>query len=169
MTRGRWVVGLILLVAILGVALLTRRPSAPSLLNHGATPTGAALTKEERRQRLEQAPEAHLADNLNHAGNTLQQDLAIVGSLIAAYRSNYPSRGNPIGDNREITDTFLGTNPNGIIFLRAGHPAINARGELCDRWGTPFVFHAESGRKMEVRSAGPDRRPWTNDDVTIVP
>ena len=128
-----------------------------------------ALTKEERQRTLRDAPEAHLADELNKPGGTLREDVAIVGSMIAAYRSNYPGRGNPVGDNREITETLLGRNPNGIIFLPAGHPAINAQGELCDRWGTPFRFHAESGLKMEVRSAGPDRQWWTPDDVFLVP
>jgi len=38
--------------------------------------------------------------------------------MLAAYRSIYPGRGNPIGDNRDIVETLLGGNPNGIIFLR---------------------------------------------------
>jgi hypothetical protein len=134
-----------------------------------ASVTPTLLTKEARAKLLRDAPEAHLADDLNLPGGTVQSDLAMVGSLVAAYRSIYNQRGNPIGDNREITDTLLGKNPNGNIFLQAGHRAINANGELCDRWGTPFSFHAESGTKMEVRSAGPDRKMWTADDVFLVP
>ncbi len=63
----------------------------------------------------------------------------------------------------------MGANPNGIIFLREENPSINAQGELCDRWGTPFFFHAESGTKMEIRSAGPDRQLWTDDDGVLKP
>jgi hypothetical protein len=159
---------------LLVVALLLRRSPPPgrneSQSAVAAVPApDAPLTKAAREQILRDAPEAHLADALNRPDGTLREDVAIVGSLIAAYRSNYAGRGNPVGDNREITDTLLGKNPNGIIFLRTGHPAINARGELCDRWGTPFHFHAESGTKMEVRSAGPDRKFWTPDDVFLVP
>ena len=161
--------------AVLLVVLLLLRQMQPPERNEprvssarAASPS-APVSPAAREKILRDAPEAHLADALNQPGGTLREDLAIVGSLIAAYRSNYAGRGNPVGDNREITDTLLGKNPNGIIFLQARHPAINAKGELCDRWGTPFHFHAESGRKMEVRSAGPDRKLWTPDDEFWVP
>ncbi|MEO5960360.1 MAG: hypothetical protein ABIZ49_12805 [Opitutaceae bacterium] len=127
------------------------------------------LTKEAREKSLRDSVEAHLADDLNEFGGTIQRDMSLLASVFAAYRSVYSGRGNPVGDNREITDTLLGQNPRGIIFLQAGHRAINAKGELCDRWGTPFHFHAESGTKMEIRSAGPDRKMWTADDVFLVP
>ena len=42
---------------------------------------------------------------------------------------------------------------------------INARGELIDNWGTPFFFHQVSGTEMEIRSAGPDMKMWTADDL----
>jgi len=132
-------------------------------------PKKPELTPEQRRRILLDSPEAHLADDLNLPGNDIRQDLAIVASLFAAWRSNYPGGGNPFGQNRELTEKLLGRNPNGLIFLREGNRALNREGELCDRWGTPFFFHAESGTRMEIRSAGPDRRLWTADDVTIVP
>ena len=128
-----------------------------------------AHTPEERRKIMLNAPEARLADKLNLPGNTIQQDLGVVASMFAAWRSNHSGRGNPFGDNREITAKLLGNNPKGIIFLLPDNRAINSAGELCDRWGTPFFFHAESGTRMEIRSAGPDRRLWTADDVTIGP
>lgn len=179
MTRRGWMVGVIALG--LGLVLgwwILRDWTPPARVDAvgatdaksaGSAAADRALSPAARAKILRDAPEAHLADALNRPDGTLREDVAIVGSLIAAYRSNYAGRGNPIGDNREITDTLLGANPNGIIFLQAGHPAINAKGELCDRWGTPFHFHAESGRKMEVRSAGPDRKMWTADDVFLVP
>jgi hypothetical protein len=34
-----------------------------------------------------------------------------------------------------------------------------------DRWGTPLYFHAISRDRLEVRSAGPDKVMWTEDDV----
>ena len=43
------------------------------------------------------------------------------------------------------------------------------KGELCDRWGRPFFFHQLSGTKMEIRSAGPARQLWTDDDVVLTP
>jgi len=176
MTRWRWTGGLLALLATALFWFHVRDSSSvpPTASVTATSPSSAAapdppLSREARQKLLAEIPEARLADDLNLPSNTVQQDLAILGSVFAAYRSIYPGRGNPIGDNREITDTLLGANPNAIPFLRAGHRAINPRGELCDRWGTPLFFHAESGAKMEIRSAGPDRLRWTADDITLNP
>ncbi|MFM9080246.1 MAG: hypothetical protein ACKOTE_08970 [Opitutaceae bacterium] len=93
----------------------------------------------------------------------------MVLSLLEAFRTSFPREGNPVGSNAEITAALQGNNPAGVAFLPRGHRAVNAAGELCDRWGTPFFFHAESARRMEVRSAGPDRRLWTEDDAILTP
>ncbi len=132
-------------------------------------PKKSELPLEQRRRILLDSPEARLADDLNLPGNDIRQDMAIVASLLAAWRSNYPGGGNPFGQNREITEKLLGRNPKGLIFLREGNRALNRDGELCDRWGTPFFFHAVSGTRMEIRSAGPDRKLWTADDQAVVP
>jgi len=74
--------------------------------------------------------------------------------------------GNPVGTNPEITTALAGDNPKQINFVRpeAGM-RINASGELVDTWGTPLFFHQLSGTDTEVRSAGPDRKMWTPDDL----
>jgi hypothetical protein len=72
---------------------------------------------------------------------------------------------NPVGTNAEIMRAVMGDNPRGA---RLGPPegqSLNGLGELVDRWGTPYFFHQLSGTDMEIRSAGPDRAMWTNDDV----
>ncbi|MFZ0826479.1 MAG: hypothetical protein WAO02_03560 [Verrucomicrobiia bacterium] len=74
--------------------------------------------------------------------------------------------GNPIGTNPEITAALAGNNPKQINFIKpeAGM-RINEGGELVDAWGTPLFFHQLSGTDTEVRSAGPDRKMWTPDDL----
>lgn len=106
---------------------------------------------------------------LNAPDGTVQRDLASVDDLLAAWRTNFPGLGNPVGENREITAALLGRNRLHLAFLPPDHPALNAAGELCDRWGTPYVFHQRSGTHMELRSAGPDRRPYTADDTVWNP
>jgi hypothetical protein len=77
-------------------------------------------------------------------------------------------RGNPFGNNREITAKLNGGNPKQIVFLKEEDGMrINQRGELIDNWGTPFFFHQISGTEMEIRSAGPDRKMWTADDLVL--
>jgi hypothetical protein len=76
-------------------------------------------------------------------------------------------RGNPVGNNAEITAALKGDNPKGVNFLHPDLGELNARGELIDRWGTPYFFHQLSGYAMEIHSAGPDRRMGTADDLII--
>lgn len=76
--------------------------------------------------------------------------------------------GNPVGNNAEITAALNGDNPKGVKFLRedAGM-RVNGQGELVDAWGTPFFFHQLSGTETEIRSAGPDRKMYTADDLVL--
>ena len=177
MTGRRGVVIVLILGLVAGFFLWRRAEESPptgpgpaNIATSQAKPVApAALSPEERRRILENNPEARIADDLNLPGGDIRSDMSIVGSMLAAYRSIYPGKGNPVGDNRDIVATLLGGNRNGIIFLRRDNRALNADGELCDRWGTPFFFHAESGTRMEIRSAGPDRVMRTVDDAVMTP
>jgi len=73
---------------------------------------------------------------------------------------------NPTGTNPEITEALNGGNPKQARFINEESGLrINGRGELVDSWGTPFFFHQLSGTEMEIRSAGPDKKMWTADDL----
>ncbi len=77
------------------------------------------------------------------------------------------THGNPEGTNAEIMKSVMGGNGNQV---RLGPPqgqTLNEQGELVDRWGTPYFFHQLSKDEMEIRSAGPDRKMWTTDDVVM--
>ena len=112
---------------------------------------------------------SHLADNLNSVAGDIHTDLRIIADVLDNFRTNFPHDGNPVGSNAEITAALTGRNKLRYAAIPPGHPAINAAGELCDRWGTPFFFHAESGARMGIRSAGPDKKMWTADDVVLTP
>ncbi len=74
---------------------------------------------------------------------------------------------NPVGTNAEIMAATMGNNPT---HAKLGPPEgvkLNAKGELLDRWGTPYFFHQLSHDHMEIRSAGPDKVMWTEDDPVI--
>jgi hypothetical protein len=74
--------------------------------------------------------------------------------------------GNPVGTNPEITKALNGGNPKQVKFIPPDAGLrINNQGELIDPWGTPFFFHQLSAMEMEVRSAGPDKIMWTDDDL----
>ena len=72
---------------------------------------------------------------------------------------------NPVGDNAEITAALTGKNPKQVNFLREDSGLrVNDKGELLDAWGTPFFFHQLAADRMEIRSAGEDKKLWTLDD-----
>lgn len=110
-----------------------------------------------------------IAARLNAPDGTVAADLAVLQELFDTWRTNFPREGNPVGENADITAALLGTNRLELALVPRRHPALNAQGELQDRWGTAYRFHQLSGERMEITSAGPDRRFGTPDDATLTP
>ncbi|MGJ8643489.1 MAG: hypothetical protein ACSHX9_08795 [Luteolibacter sp.] len=108
-------------------------------------------------------PVAETAAMLNSPDTTVQDDLSTLDFLLSQYRRF--SGGNPVGANDEITSALLGQNSKGLAFINPDGAPLDSEGQLLDRWGTPYFFHALSGESMEISSAGPDLRHHTADDV----
>jgi hypothetical protein len=106
---------------------------------------------------------------LNSPRFDIAHDLVILNDLLTDWRLDFPHIGNPVGENAEITTALTGDNPRHLMLFPRSHPAINAAGEICDRWGTPFFFHALAGDRMELCSAGPDKKFGTADDASLTP
>jgi hypothetical protein len=141
------------------ILALRSRPHAAQA-GSSAAPSSAPAAGAEERSRL--------ADDLNSPSGDVHADLRLINEIFIAYRGAVRS-GNPVGENSEITAALKGRNKLSFAFIPPDNPAINPKGELCDRWGTPYFFHQLSGEKMEIRSAGPDHRLWTADDEVLTP
>lgn len=85
-----------------------------------------------------------------------------VNQILYVYRQGFG--GNPSGQNEDIVAAILGENEKRTALLPKDCPAIQG-GKLVDEWGTPYWFHSVTAKVMEIRSAGPDRDLFTNDDV----
>jgi len=72
---------------------------------------------------------------------------------------------NPVGTNAEMMKSLIGGNPKGAILGPPEDHSLNEAGELVDHWGTPYFFHQLASDRVEIRSAGPDRRMWNDDDL----
>jgi hypothetical protein len=160
-------VGLVLLLLIFRPRLAPLGRAVPALRAReleaeARSPNAAAATAAGAEER------SRLADELNSPAGDVHSDLRLINEIFVAYRGAVRS-GNPVGENAEITAALKGRNKLGFAFIPADSPAINAKGELCDRWGSPYFFHQVSGERMEVRSAGPDRILWTADDQVLTP
>ena len=90
-------------------------------------------------------------------------DIQNVGLMFRDYRTRLG--GNPVGSNREIMKSVMGGNSAQATLGPPPGQTLNDNGELVDRWGTPYFFHQLSKTHMEIRSAGPDQKLWTSDDV----
>ena len=162
---------LALLTGILALIFWFFWPTRPEPLPPALTPVSAGLTEPTARAQSAPLPveRSALADELNSSRTDIAADLRIVHEMIAAFRTNFPRNGNPVGSNAEITAALSGRNALHVAFIAPDHPAINRDGELCDRWGTPFFFHAESGTRLNIQSAGPDKKRHTADDIMLAP
>lgn len=139
-----------------GVALRRAVDPARAVVADTPAPAPANLALEPGRSPL--------ADELHAAQKTGAQDAAVVMSLFTEYRARF--RGFPVGeDNAAFVRALSGHNPGRIALLPPDHPAIDAEGQLLDRWGKPFFFHLLGRDALEIRSAGPDRQLYTADDL----
>lgn len=75
----------------------------------------------------------------------------------------------PIGGNADLSAALRGENPNQEVFIPPTHSVFSSDGFLTDRWNTPIVVHPEAWGQLELRSAGPDRKPYTGDDLILSP
>jgi len=141
--------------------------SRPPLLDTGKPPTLYLGTVNTPTPQIDPANQQK-ADLLNSPESTPIQDLQIVSDFIEIYAK--ATGGRPVGDNADITAAITGTqypDQKGRVFP-SQHNAIRNR-QLVDRWGTPLWFHANSGFHLELRSAGPDKQLFTQDDILLNP
>ena len=96
------------------------------------------------------------------AAEDIAEDLNAVDATMRNFQAIHGE--NPIGSNAEITAALLGNNLKQIKLEVPAGSRVNGQGEMCDRWGTPYFFHQVSATEMEIRSAGPDRKMWSEDD-----
>jgi hypothetical protein len=95
-----------------------------------------------------------------------EHDLELMSHLIEnSLLLSKGAAGRPLSANEDWAEFLLGRSATHEPFLATNHPALNQRGQLIDRWGTPLFFHSLGSGKFDLRSAGPDQKMWTADDL----
>jgi len=158
--------------AIPGAGNVSSNVASTAATSHASSPAPATTSFRASNPAMVSGPIAMRAASpsplTNQASSVVPTRTVLenIRSAIRLYGTAFG--GNPVGNNAEITGALNGNNPKQINFI--GNEAgaqINDRGELVDSWGTPFFFHQLSGSETEIRSAGPDRKMWTTDDLIV--
>jgi hypothetical protein len=164
--RRRIVLGAGLLALLLFLGWFFLRPVFLRSTGAGTNPHPAVSGKNPAETAPEYSP---LADQLLDPALPAAQDLEVLLGLLGQFTTVLRlTERPPLGDNADITAALLGRNRRRLVVIPPHHPAVQ-NGVLVDRWGTPFHFHARSAEAFDVRSAGPDRRLFTNDDLIRSP
>ena len=121
----------------------------------GPTPKAASRTRG-----------SPLAAELNAPGFDAQHDVATLHALLRQYQHLLRGRqGRPIGNDSDLAQVLTGHNPMKLVILPVNHSALTPDGRLRDRWGTPYFIHPRGRGAFEIRSAGPDHKLFTADDL----
>ncbi|MFD2256711.1 hypothetical protein ACFSSA_08490 [Luteolibacter algae] len=74
-----------------------------------------------------------------------------------------------IATNQQLSAFLKGENPEDLQYVSPDSAAFNNDGLLVDRWDSPIIIHPLGTGLLELRSAGPDRVPYNEDDIGIHP
>ncbi len=155
------------ILVLLGWLWLAKISSPASLASLEPQPTNqpAALTAAPAPKPPPLVGETILRGYATPA-STPENDLTLMSRLMDNFLLLVKSAADrPMSANEDWADALRGKNPAHERFLPDEHIALNAAGQLIDRWQTPLFFHALGGRRFEIRSAGPDKTMWTEDDL----
>lgn len=113
---------------------------------------------------------SELAAELNAPGTAPERDVEIVHTLLQQYLRRLRKRqGLPIGNDSDLARVLSGKNPMHVVWLASGHRALGPEGRLVDRWSRPYFIHPRGNAAYEIRSAGPDGKMFTADDLVSHP
>lgn len=153
----------LLVLVVLGVILeLSFRSSSPSAHPDSGSPP--ASTRSAYASTTQFVPSA--LQRLHSPETDGKVDVSAIQAVLSGLAQSLQGNLPPIGDDRDLARALLGRNRDGLAFLTADSPAYDSpTGHLRDRWGTPYFVHPRAPRDFEIRSAGPDKKLFTHDDL----
>lgn len=99
------------------------------------------------------------------ADGSAREDLFALRELVDTLLQAVPvDQRPPLGFDSELVRALTAGNLLGDEAMPATHPALRG-GRLIDRWGNPWLVHPLSHDVIQLRSAGPDGRLFTADDL----
>lgn len=142
--------------------------AAPTAGTHpGPSPGAVAILPPDPRDLQLVSPHP-LAVSFGENPEFASSEPALLLEILRFYRMEFGSF--PAGqENSDIMNALTGNNPDKLPVFPRKHPRIDARGNIIDAWGNPFIFHPIDSQHLEVRSKGPDGEIFTDDDIIVPP
>jgi len=170
------------LALLAGVGFLFFRAKAPVPVGRDAAPVleprkvadsrpaaqapGQLALETPAAATLRQVPSHPLAVAFGKDIKDAASEPKLLLDLFEVYRREFGSF--PAGeDNPQMMHALMGANPGKLPIFPLKHPRLDAKGALLDAWGSSFQFHSIAQDLMEIRSVGPDREIFTNDDIVV--
>ena len=149
-------------LVILGV-LISRRGSVHKTM--GGTPE-----TNDYPVFSEAPPDSVLSDTMlaGYAGETTSatEDLEMIARYIDSVFLLVKDRDTAdYSTNKDLVLFLHGSNSHRLPFLAKNAKVLNGTGQIVDRWDSPLILHPISRKLLELRSAGPDKIPYTDDDL----
>jgi hypothetical protein len=120
--------------------------------------------KPPAAEELAQVPPNPMAGAIGSPKVTPEKETSMVLELFQIYRREFGAF--PAGEgNAQFMNALRGANPGKLPIFPLEHPRLDAKGNLLDPWQRPYIFHAVSRDRLEIRSKGPDGEIFTADDV----
>jgi hypothetical protein len=142
---------------------------APAIVQKDVIPPGIVVTESSP---IVQPPSANSAPGdrlLGGYGNPTQpakDDLVLMARAISNFLIiDKQATNRALSANEEWSAALRGKRPGTEPWISEASPALDFQQRLIDRWQTPLHFHALGNKQWEIRSAGPDRKLWTGDDL----
>ena len=154
--------GLVLL-AVLVYFIAGRSTTGPPI-------EGQSEVQQAQVQTPAQPPKPVLADTMLAAygtdESTEKEDLHLLARFLDSVFLLVKSRDTAdYATNEDLVLFLLGSNSHQSPFITESSSALNKDGQLIDRWGSPIIVHPVSQKLLELRTSGPDKTPYTADDL----
>lgn len=163
MKTAAWIIAVVL--TAIGIAIFANKiPIQKTVSEKTPTPQIRPAAGPISNGKITLLPISETSTTLNSQETTAQDDIEALDLILSMFRKSNGE--NPVGANDEITAALLGNNSKRLAFLPAKGSFLSSDGQMIDRWGTPYFFHALTGKEMDIFSAGPDREHHTTDDIT---
>jgi len=142
---------------------------APAIVQKDVIPPGIVVTESSPivpPPSIISAPGDRLLGGYGNPAQPPKDDLVLLARALSNFLLIHKqSSDRPLSANEEWSAALRGKRPGTEPWFSESSPALDSQQRLIDRWQTPLHFHALGNKQWEIRSAGPDRKLWTEDDL----